>query len=117
MSKSVDEVKQEIKEDIDELYQLFENYKKDGFTVTEIVRFAFEAGTKLIETVDVVKDISGAQKKKVVLSTVGDIYRKVNPDIPWIPEPFETMLENLVLDKVLDAFVDYTVKQKKGLSN
>lgn len=63
--------------------------------------------------------VSGPQKKEVVLSTVKDIYKKVNPDIPWIPEPFETMMEDIMMDKALSAFVDFIVDtyKDKGLFN
>lgn len=67
----------------------------------------------MIEEVEKLQGIPGAQKKELVVSTVRDIYRKVNPDIPWIPEPFETMIVDVVLDKVLNAFVDFLVAKYK----
>lgn len=75
--------------------------------------FTFEAGSKLVEVVEGVQGVSGAQKKATVMSTVKDIYKRVNPDIPWIPEPFETMLEDIIIDKVLGAFIDFIVDKYK----
>ena len=117
MPKSIDEIKEEIKEDIDEVVVSFKDYQKDGFNLGEIAKFVFEAGTKLMEAVESVQDITGAQKKEVVKSTIKDIYKKIDPDIPWIPEPFETMLENILLDKALDAFIDVIVAKfhEKGV--
>jgi len=113
MAKTVEDIKKEIKEDIDELVKSFEKYKEGGFQVTEILKFTFEAGTKLVESVENVQGISGEQKKEVVVSSVKEIYKQVNPDIPYIPEPFETWMENLLLDRALNEFIDFIVGKYK----
>lgn len=113
MAKTAEEIKKEIKGDIDELVKSFEKHKEGGFQLTEIVKFSFEAGTRLVEAVENVQGISGEQKKEVVISSVKEIYKKVNPDIPYIPEPFETWMEDLLLDKALDQFVDFIVGKYK----
>ena len=113
MAKTVEEIKKEIKGDIDELVKTFERYREGGFQVTEIAKFSFEAGTKLVEAVENVQGISGEQKKEVVVSSVKEIYKKVGPDIPYIPEPFETWMENLLLEKALSGFIDFIVSKYK----
>ena len=113
MAKTVEDIKKEIKEDIDELVKRFDKYKEGGFQVTEILKFTFEAGTKLVESVENVQGISGEQKKEVVVSSVKEIYKQVNPDIPYIPEPFETWMENLLLDRALNEFIDFIVGKYK----
>jgi len=113
MAKTVEEIKKEIKGDIDELVKTFERYREGGFQVTEIAKFSFEAGTKLVEAVENVQGISGEQKKEVVVSSVKEIYKKVGPDIPYIPEPFETWMENLLLEKALSEFIDFIVSKYK----
>jgi hypothetical protein len=113
MAKTVEDIKKEIKEDIEELVKRFERYKEGGFQVTEILKFTFEAGTKLVESVENVQGISGEQKKEVVISTVKEIYKKVGPDIPYIPEPFETWMEDLLLEKALKEFIDFIVGKYK----
>jgi hypothetical protein len=70
-------------------------------------------GTRLIEAVENVQGISGEQKKEVVVSTVKGIYKQVNPNIPLIPEPFESWMEDLLLDKALNEFVDFIVGKYK----
>lgn len=110
MNKNVDEIKQEIQVDIDILISDYIKYKDSGFQLSEVAKFMFDAGTQLIEAVENVKDISGVQKKEVVKSSVKEIYKKINPDIPYIPEPFETWLEDVMFDKSLDAFIDFTIK-------
>jgi len=119
MGKSVAEIRTEIESDINKVINTFETYKEDGFTISEVAKFVFEAGTELVEAVEDVEGLTGAQKKEFVQITVKDIYKEVNPDIPWIPEPFETMLENILLDQSLDKFIDFIVKRykKKGVFN
>ena len=113
MAKTVDEVKAEIREDIDELIDLFSDLEEDGWQIPEIVRFTFQAGIRLIDAVDDFQDITGPEKKEVVVSTVKEIYQEISPDIPVIPEPFETWVENFMLDRVLPGFIDAQVRRMR----
>jgi hypothetical protein len=119
MTKTNEEVKGEIQQDIDVITADFAKHQEGGFQLTEIASFTFKVGSRLVEAVEGVQGVSGPQKKEVVLSTVKDIYKKVNPDIPLIPEPFETMMEDVMMDKALSAFVDFIVDKykDKGLFN
>ncbi len=114
MPKTVEEIKGEIKEDIDRMLKNFMEYSKEGFTIKEIAKFTFDTGTSLVEAIENVEGVPGPQKKEVVMSVVKDIYKEVNPDLPWIIEPFESMLENLFLENALDAFIDYIVDNYKA---
>lgn len=114
MPKTVEEIKGEIKEDIDRMLKNFMEYSKEGFTIKEIAKFTFDTGTSLVEAIENVEGVPGPKKKEVVMSVVKDIYKEVNPDLPWIIEPFESMLENLFLEKALDAFIDYIVDNYKA---
>jgi hypothetical protein len=113
VTKTIEQVKGEIQQDIDILTASFAKYQEGGFQLTEVAGFTFEVGSRLMEVVEGVQGISGAQKKEAVMSAVKDIYKKVNPDIPWIPEPFETLLEDIMIDKALGAFVDFLVAKYK----
>jgi hypothetical protein len=113
VTKTIEQVKGEIQQDIDILTASFATHQEGGFQLTEIASFTFEVGSKLVEVVEGVQGISGLQKKEAVMSAVKDIYKKVNPDIPWVPEPFETMLEGIMMDKALSAFVDFLVDKYK----
>ncbi len=117
MAKTIDEIKEEISKDIDKQTKSFEECKNKGFQIEDIAAFAFEAGASLIEAVENVKGITGEQKKEVVVSSIKEIYKKVNPDISIIPEPFETLIENILLDKALKKFIDFTVSKynEKGV--
>jgi hypothetical protein len=113
VTKTIEQVKSEIQQDIDILTASFAKPQEGGFQLTEIAGFTFEVGSRLVEIVEGVQGISGPQKKEAVMSAVKDIYKKVNPDIPWIPEPFETLLEDIMIDKALGAFVDFLVEKYK----
>jgi hypothetical protein len=113
MTNTVEDIKSEIKVDIDSLTASFMQHQAEGFQLTEMASFTFEVGSKLVEAVEGVQGVAGPQKKAVVMSAVKDIYRKVNPDIPWIPEPFESMLEDIMIDKALGAFIDFIVDKYK----
>jgi len=117
MAKTVEEIKQEIQGTINELVERYKKYREERFEFSKVATFAFEVGSKLVETVENIKGITGEQKKEVVMSTVKEVYKKVNPDIPWIPEPFETWIEDILLDKALDAFIDFIVSKydEKGI--
>jgi len=64
MTKTVEEIKKEIKEDIDELVASFEKYKEEGFQFTEIAQFTFEVGTKLVEAVENVRGFLESRRKR-----------------------------------------------------
>jgi hypothetical protein len=113
MSKTVEEILAEVKADIDELSDTFKEYMEGGFQIHEVIRFALKAGTKLIDAVENLQDVPGETKKKAVKKAIKDIYKERDPDIPWVPEPFETWLEDFLLDKVLDSFIDLIVRRKK----
>lgn len=113
MNKTIEQVKGEIQQDIDILTASLAKHQEGGFQLTNIASFTFEVGSKLVEVVEGVQGISGPQKKEAVMSAVKDIYKKINPDIPWIPEPFETLLEDIMIDKALSAFVDFLVEKYK----
>jgi hypothetical protein len=116
MTKTIEEVKGEIPQDIDVLTADFAKHQEGGFQLSEVASITFEVGSKLVEAVEAVQGVSGLQKKAVVMSAVRDIYKRVNPDIPWIPAPFETMVEDIMMDKALGAFVDFSVDKYKDKS-
>jgi len=53
--------------------------RKKRVLVEDIAKFAFDAVISLIEVIENVKGLTGEQKKEVVLSSVKEIYYKVNP--------------------------------------
>jgi sugar-specific transcriptional regulator TrmB len=115
--EELQKIKDDIKEDIDKLRETFKEYNKDGFQMTEIVKFTFESGSALVEALNNVDTISGADKKKLVKTTVRELFDEINTNNPWIPDFIEDKLENFLLDTALDSFIDFTVKKgrEKGI--
>jgi len=93
--------------------------KPDGVvgTLLFIFSFLFSAMSDLIELVEISSDIVKAAKKETVVSAIRYAYGQVNPDLPWIPEPFETKLENWILDSVIPTFINWLVDKfnEKGV--
>ena len=113
MPKTVDQIIDEVQSDIDELTHKFEDYVEGGLKIHEILIFLFQAGSKLSELMDSLQDVTGEQKKEVVMTVVRRVYEDKDPDIPWVPEPLETKLEEFFLDKVLGAFIEFIVRRRK----
>ena len=111
ITETLENAKRKIQKDIDELATMYQGFSAGGFQLLEIVRFVLEAGARLMEAVEQLRGVTGAEKKQLVMSAVRDIYKRVSPDIPLIPEPFETWLEDLLLDKVLDVFVEFQARK------
>lgn len=40
------------------------------------------------------------ERKEFITKVVRYVYRKNDPDLPFIPEPFETMIENMIIDAI-----------------
>lgn len=106
---TTDDLKTQFAEAITHLREKFAAYNADGFSTKEVIRFVLLAGMTLAKAVEAI-DVPGEEKRRFVVEVVTDIYREHDPNIPWIPEPFETMLEQLVLDNVVPALVDMLVE-------
>lgn len=104
----MEELKVKFQEQIESLKMRYIEYGVDGWTIREIVKYVLMCVytlAKAVETIDVVDE----DKKRFVVEVVTDIYRSEEVDVPWIMEPFETMLETLILDEVIPAAVDILV--------
>lgn len=115
MPKTVEEIKQEISQKSDALIVYFKKNLVDKqqkgmkLAAIDVVKFILECATNLVEEVEKVSELPGPKKKEVVIASMKDIYWKINPDIPFLPEAVETPLEKWLLDLVLPPFVDFIV--------
>lgn len=85
-------------------------------TVGQIIKFVMDNVGICVEFAqEATKSISGLgeQKKKFVCDTIRTIYKEANPNLPYIPEPFETMLENFLLNHVVPVMIDWIVAKYK----
>lgn len=92
-----------------EMEMLYKHYGIGGFKLEEIARFIVKCLVEMIAVVDLYRHIPKLQKKMQTLEAVRQIYKSHNPDMPWIPEPFETMVETMLMEYVLPAMYDALV--------
>lgn len=85
--------------------------------LTFAFKFIYSASNDLVELVETSQAIMKADKKETVVEAIKYAYTEINPDLPWIPEPFETQLENWILDSALPPFIDWMVNMfnEKGI--
>lgn len=102
----------ELASQIADLKRRYAEYGAEGWTLGEIVKFVLVCVYTLARAVEVI-DVLDEEKKRFVMSVVTDMYYSSEVDIPWIMEPFESMLENLVLDHVLTSAVDILITKVK----
>ena len=108
-------------EQIQKIVDAYKEYEKDGWEKDEMVKFGLECISVLIPQADVLVDMSGSQKKKWVIEILEKAYFLVDPDIPWVPEPIETMVEKWavrsIIEQVISPAIDWMVKflKDKGL--
>jgi hypothetical protein len=96
--------------EVEKITSEYSEMKKDGLTLIEILSLTLSATNTFIETAEsVLSNSSGKQKQEWVVQNVRKLYMKLNLDLPWIVEPFETMLENVLLDYVVPAFINVIV--------
>lgn len=91
-----------------ELIAKFKEYKADGWTLMEIIRFVLLCMETLISVANELLELTGEQKADWVAAQLKDIYFVFNPDIPWVPEFIEKKLETAVLDAVLPGVIKFT---------
>jgi len=58
--------------------------------------------------------LSGVEKKAFAVEVIGKAYREVDVDLPWIPEPFETWIEEVILKSLVPPLIDLIVDCTKG---
>lgn len=93
--------------DVIDLYN--EAGRPSGFY--EIFKFLFNSASELIEIVEASSEVLKDAKKETVIEAVKFIYGKIDPDLPWIPEPFETKIEDWVINHVISSFIDWVVSK------
>ncbi len=83
---------------------------KDGFHFADILTGVRTA----VEIAERFTGLPGAEKKAFVIEVFKKAYAEVNPNIPWIPEPFETWIENYVIGNLIPATIELIISVSKG---
>jgi hypothetical protein len=97
---------------IEELEEIF----GDGFQWSD---FAPILGTVVPSVMDLAKTMegkSGEERKQFAVDCIWTIYKYYDPNIPLLPEPFETKLEKVVVERVAEAAIEavYKFGKKQG---
>lgn len=60
---------------------------------------------------------TGAEKRQFVIDSFWIVYKTIDPDIKWIPEPLETMIEKFVICKMAESSIEscYKIGVKVGM--
>lgn len=90
---------------VETLVEKWKADKPDG--VMGFTSFIFDSTAELMGLFDDVTAFIGVEDRKILVAdTVRYIYGKVDPDLPWIPEPFESKLEAYIMDNIWPAVVN-----------
>ena len=90
---------------------IIKKYKGSGSPkgFAAVFTFLFSVTAEFVELVETSWAVVKTAKLETVVEAVKFAYAEVNPDLPWIPEPFETKLETWLLDQAVPAFVNWIV--------
>jgi hypothetical protein len=93
-----------------ELEADYARHLADGFQLMDVWRLTLSATEALVQAVEPMTDMDGPAKARFVTDSIAALYHKVNPNLPWIPEPFETWLEQLMLRYLVPGAIDLIVQ-------
>lgn len=75
----------------------------------DFFKFTYDVTGELIELVEYSSSIVKENKKETVIEALQYAYNEIDPDLPWIPEPIESQIENFVLDNAVPVLIDWIV--------
>lgn len=97
---------------IADLTLLFEKYAQNGLKIREIFSFIAACIVVLAQLAKGYEDVPRRRKKDAIVGAIRQVYLAKNPDLPWIMEPFESFLENMLLDYIVPQLYDVLVSSK-----
>ena len=108
-----------VKQSLPEVLVVVEDVKElfaDGFQWSDVGGFLGKVVPGLMDISKSLKGKTGDEKREYVVDACWTIYKVFDPNIPWLPEPFETKLERVVVRRVAEAAVEavYEFGKKKG---
>lgn len=84
---------------------------REGVDLGEVFGFMFSCLGRFMDLAKQYQDTPEADRRRLILSSLRRVYKRTNPDIPLLPEPIETFVENLVLQTALPAAYAWLVKR------
>ena len=80
---------------------------RDGFDLKDVFAFFLSCTEELAAIGKRYLDTPDAEKRQLVLSSLRQIYKRNNPDLAFLPQPFEAWVEDLLLTYALPAIYDF----------
>jgi hypothetical protein len=100
-----------LEEKITQLIASFKDKSSDGkLSVTEILSFIMEALEVLLNEAKHVIGIPKEDRLEIIALALTKVYKTINIDLPYIPEPFETWIETFILDYIVPAVITWMDK-------
>lgn len=91
---------------VDQVVECF----KDGFDLGDILK----ATRVAMEIAETTVGLAADERKAFVVDVIRQAYKKVDPNIPWVPEPIETWVEDFVLGNLIPAAIELVIDATKG---
>lgn len=110
---------EELKSEWVEFGDAIKEAKRDDGKVgfVEAIQLAGVLVDGLVQYADDFDGVPGAEKKAWVIGITWDIYkREVDLDIPWIPEPFETLVEQGLIKYIVPQLIELFVRARRGIA-
>lgn len=110
---------EELKAEWQELLDAIEEAKRDDgkIGIGEAFKLAGVLVDGLVQYADGFDNVPGAEKKEWVISITWDIYKgEVDLDIPYIPDPLETLIEKALIKCVVPQLIELFVRARRGIT-
>jgi len=113
LSKSQSKTLSDNERNIRDICNQLQETLGDGLQWSDVQDILGEIVPGLVEMIDDYTELEGSDKKAFVVAAVTVIYKNFDPNIPWVPEPFETKLENWLVPKLAAGMVESAYKMYK----
>jgi hypothetical protein len=101
-----------LNQEVADLTRSFTQHTRGGFDLKEVIRFVFECTDSMSDLGMQFTELSHQTQKDEVCNAIRLLYKDRNPDLPWVQEPFETLLETAIFDFVIPELFTVMVKSK-----
>lgn len=105
--EEVEQMKREAFQDIkDQLARLKQNDSGN----LEVMGFIFQAIKEAVDIAKNASDLTGPDKKKLVVENITQFYHDLDPDLPLVGGFLETRIEKFFLDHILPGIIEFLIK-------
>lgn len=77
----------------------------DGCDLNDVLGIVLGGAMALTQMAQQYQQMPAAKKQRAIVQALKRVYLSRQVDVPWVPEPFETMLESMLFTVVLPELV------------